>query len=420
MNREIVSAKAVKEQRCVNIPRGNNASGVCAKFQESLSKFNGIGTDGLITQPLKRKSVENKCILTVFNKKRPKVAGLLPQYTRSSIDQYNADEAASAHNMKNIIFGLQLYESILDSNEYEVKLASKLTSMRIKFLNQFENYRDVSIDCVNNATIDILRNEMIDHLKNNLSPLFEELTNIVTLERFERDVGSDSTSKQTYNRLVNAQQLFLDEFRNFENIIANGPKNIKQKQKFNILDVFFTELQKINFTFIEENPNPSRKLVGMYDPEYQFSVSEDVIVNGHPDFIARLFENLITNAKQHSDLHNGKCIGGDYEVMDGKVKIILYNNGPPPSEKIKDKMFNEAVKDPNKASSAGAGLQLVQFAADLNDGDIRVLRAGEDPPFQPSGLLSLDTANIDAPFVNSGSVVYDKLTMFVFEMNVVE
>lgn len=113
------------------------------------------------------------------------------------------------------------------------------------------------------------------------------------------------------------------------------------------------------------------------DKEIQYQTNESMMIEGDPDQLYRVFNNLIKNAIHYS---TDKVIKIETEALDDKVRIIVSNKGKKiPKEKLErlfEKFYRADSSRTSKTGGSGLGLAIAKEIVELHGGNIKA--ASED------------------------------------------
>lgn len=133
-------------------------------------------------------------------------------------------------------------------------------------------------------------------------------------------------------------------------------------------------------------PVPARALVdevslhaGRGDQHgWQNDLSADLVLDADPDQVHRIFLNLFRNAVQALDEHEGEhrlAVTGRCE--DGFAVIEIIDTGPGLPPKARDNLF-QAFTGSTRRGGTGLGLSIARELARGHEGDVELVRTGED------------------------------------------
>ncbi|WP_203291710.1 sensor histidine kinase [Maricaulis parjimensis] len=105
---------------------------------------------------------------------------------------------------------------------------------------------------------------------------------------------------------------------------------------------------------------------------------EDLVLDADPDQVHRIFLNLFRNAVQALDEHEGEkrlAVCGRSE--DGYAVIEIIDTGPGLPAKARDNLF-KAFTGSTRRGGTGLGLSIARELARGHEGDVELVRTGED------------------------------------------
>lgn len=247
-------------------------------------------------------------------------------------------------------------------------------SHRIPFSVKGEMQRVIlSINSLVDSTIKAMEDERrIEKSKDEL------ITNV------SHDIRTPLTSIIGYLGLIEDHQ-----YQNKEDVLKyTHIAYLKSKQMKSLVDDLFEytkvrqtdtplKLQQLNIGAMLEQIGASFELEGQ-KKQMEISVKipdESLIIEADPEKLARVFNNLVTNALKYGK--GGKNIYLSVENQNNQsVKIVIANDGEPIPEKSLNQVFNRFYRVESSRSKetggTGLGLAIAQSIIELHHGTIKV------------------------------------------------
>jgi signal transduction histidine kinase len=354
------------------------------------------------------------------NKKAANFARKIPalepiEKKESKVDEYKIlQEQSCAHNMKNLIFTLDLLSQEW-AGMLNPSLVECIRKSRTKFASLFDQFRQIAKLDGQKQMRKAAWKAFSKYLNSEIKFCFNELA--LELEEIAKSQNQElaEAAKEQGKILLNVKNEFDKNLKEFIKLWADWHTQEAKSEIFSLNMLLYEVLMRIEYT---EKDGGQRKL-GLLK---QGSGIESLNINikGDPKLAECALENVLRNAKQHVLYRGGSLIGVDVEIALGKAWVIVYNDGPVMSEEIKERLFlAEGVKDPIKPSSSGFGLPHSKWCMQMQGGSISVLKEGEQLPFQIKGILGLGKEAwefLETPYIPKAS----KLTVMVLSFPLAE
>lgn len=204
------------------------------------------------------------------------------------------------------------------------------------------------------------KNELVAYLAHDLRTPLTSVVAYLTMLDEHPDMAAEERAKYTHITLEKALRLeeLISEF--FDITRFNLQDFVLEKQEMN-LSIFLAQIADESDGMLQEK--------GM---TCAVDVQEDLVVQGDPDKLARVFDNLLRNAAAYGYRDTQILIqargGSDYTT------IIFTNEGPQISQKKLEMIFERFYRADDARSSrtggAGLGLAIAKQIVELHGGTI--------------------------------------------------
>lgn len=204
------------------------------------------------------------------------------------------------------------------------------------------------------------KNDLVVYLAHDLKTPLTSIIAYLTMLDEQPEMSEEERVKYTHISLEKSTRLgeLINEF--FE------------ITRFNLQDIVL-EKEKLNLSMmLEQLADESYGVLGDKDLTCSLKTDEDLVVNGDPDKLARVFDNLLRNAIAYS--YPKTDIGIEAFTQEGNIIINFRNQGPQiPQQKLKS-IFEKFYRVDNARSSqtggAGLGLSIAKEIVELHGGTI--------------------------------------------------
>lgn len=258
--------------------------------------------------------------------------------------------------LRQVESGIQM---ILDESSNRILLPEPLQPLENK-LNEIK--RTLKEQRRNEEENEQRKNDLIAYLAHDLKTPLTSVIAYLTLLNEAPDMPTEQRAKYTGISLQKAKRLgeMINEF--FE-ITRYNLQNITLGKKEFYLYVL---LEQVLDSF-----NPILKERGL---QYTIDVDDRILINGDPDRLARVFENLLKNAVAYCYPNSTINVHG---IVEGEgARILIRNQGktipPHQLEKLFEKFYRLDEARSSETGGAGLGLAIAKEIVELHDGTIKV------------------------------------------------
>ncbi len=248
-------------------------------------------------------------------------------------------------------------DKVMDSSQEPIVLPPELSPMAQKLVAvKQELFRREQEAAVSEQR----KNELVAYLAHDLrTPLTSVLAYLAMLDE-QPDMSAAERAKYTHITLEKAYRLeeLINEFFDIT--------------RFNLQD-FVLEKKEMNLSiFLEQVADESYGVLSAKGMTCAVDAEEDLMVQGDPDKLARVFDNLLRNAAAYGYENTQILIqarGGN-----GRTTIIFTNEGPQIPQKKLEMIFERFYRADDARSSdtggAGLGLAIAKQIVTLHGGTI--------------------------------------------------
>jgi len=196
------------------------------------------------------------------------------------------------------------------------------------------------------------------------------------------DLKTPLSAIKIFSELLQNENITKEKSREYLSIIDGETERLKRMIE-NVLDFSKMEkgLKQFNFRKIDLNESADEVLKRM---NYELSMkkftvdkclsSEPLFINGDPEAINSVLENLISNSIKYSE--KNKHIAISTKQISGDAEVIIEDSGKGISEKnlshIFDPFFREDDVESSNIKGAGFGLSIVKNIVNAHHADIEV------------------------------------------------
>ncbi|MCI5623833.1 MAG: sensor histidine kinase [Anaerostipes faecalis] len=252
--------------------------------------------------------------------------------------------------------GIQM---ILDESSNRILLPEPLQPLENK-LNEIK--RTLKEQRRNEEENEQRKNDLIAYLAHDLKTPLTSVIAYLTLLNEAPDMPTEQRAKYTGISLQKAKRLgeMINEF--FEITRYNLQNITLEKKEFYL----YVLLEQVLDSF-----NPILKERGL---QYTIDVDDRILINGDPDRLARVFENLLKNAVAYCYPNSTINVHG---IVEGEgARILVRNQGktipPHQLEKLFEKFYRLDEARSSETGGAGLGLAIAKEIVELHDGTIKV------------------------------------------------
>ncbi|MCD7716664.1 MAG: HAMP domain-containing histidine kinase [Lachnospiraceae bacterium] len=230
------------------------------------------------------------------------------------------------------------------------------------------------------------KNEMVACLAHDLKTPLTSVTAYLTMLDEHPEMSAEERAKYTHVTLEKAIRLeeLLNEF--FEITRYNVQDMVLEKREIN-LSIMLEQLEDENLGLLNR-----KNMTCVVD------VQEDLIMQGDPDKLARVFDNLLKNAAAYGYENSQILIqarGGN-----GGISIVFTNEGPQIPQKKLEMIFEKFYRIDDGRSSrtggAGLGLAIAKRIVELHGGVISAVSDSKNTRFIVNIPVSTPGAEGDA------------------------
>lgn len=224
------------------------------------------------------------------------------------------------------------------------------------------------------------KNELVVYLAHDLKTPLTAVTAYLTMLDEHPDMSREERIKYTHITLEKAIRLeeLINEFFDIT--------------RFNLQDIVL-EKEELNLSILlEQLADESYGMLSEKDMTCAVDVEERLMIQGDPDKLARVFDNLLRNAAAYG--YDGTEILIQARGGDGRITIIFTNEGPqiPPKklEMIFEKFYRVDDARSSKTGGAGLGLAIAKQIVELHGGAISATSDFRSTRFivtLPSGMV---------------------------------
>ena len=204
------------------------------------------------------------------------------------------------------------------------------------------------------------KNELVVYLAHDLKPPLTAVTAYLTMLDEHPDMSREERIKYTHITLEKAIRLeeLINEFFDIT--------------RFNLQDIVL-EKEELNLSILlEQLADESYGMLSEKNMTCAVDVEERLMIQGDPDKLARVFDNLLRNAAAYG--YEGTEILIQARGGDGRITIIFKNEGPqiPPKklEMIFEKFYRVDDARSSRTGGAGLGLAIAKQIVELHGGAI--------------------------------------------------
>ena len=258
--------------------------------------------------------------------------------------------------LRQVESGIQM---ILDESSNRILLPEPLQPLENK-LNEIK--RTLKEQRRNEEENEQRKNDLIAYLAHDLKTPLTSVIAYLTLLNEAPDMPTEQRAKYTGISLQKAKRLgeMINEF--FEITRYNLQNITLEKKEFYL----YVLLEQVLDSF-----NPILKERGL---QYTIDVDDRILINGDPDRLARVFENLLKNAVAYCYPNSTINVHG---IVEGEgARILVRNQGktipPHQLEKLFEKFYRLDEARSSETGGAGLGLAIAKEIVELHDGTIKV------------------------------------------------
>ncbi len=204
------------------------------------------------------------------------------------------------------------------------------------------------------------KNELVAYLAHDLRTPLTSVVAYLTMLENQQDMGQEEREKYTHITLEKALRLeeLINEFFDIT--------------KFNLQD-FVLEKQEVDLAiFLEQIADENYGMLQKKGMTCAVDAQDGLLIEGDPDKLARVFENLLRNAVAYGSENTQILIqarGGH-----GRTTIVFTNEGPQIPQKKLEMIFERFYRADDSRSSktggSGLGLAIAKQIVELHGGTI--------------------------------------------------
>lgn len=251
--------------------------------------------------------------------------------------------------------------SALDQVEHAPEEPVVLPETLLSITGQLEELKGELVRREKEATVsEQKKNELVAYLAHDLRTPLTSVVAYLTMLENQPDMGSVERAKYTHITLEKALRLeeLINEFFDIT--------------KFNLQD-FVLEKQEMDLSiFLEQIADESYAMLQKKGMTCAVDAQEGLMIEGDPDKLARVFENLLRNAVAYGSENTQILIqarGGH-----GRTTIVFTNEGPQIPQKKLEMIFERFYRADDSRSSktggSGLGLAIAKQIVELHGGTI--------------------------------------------------
>lgn len=251
--------------------------------------------------------------------------------------------------------------SALDQVEHEPEEPVVLPEELLPLTGQLEELKGELLRREKEAAVsEQKKNELVAYLAHDLRTPLTSVVAYLTMLENQPDMETAERAKYTHITLEKALRLeeLINEF--FDITKFNLQDFVLEKQEMD-LSIFLEQIADENYAMLQKK--------GM---TCAVDAQEDLMIEGDPDKLARVFENLLRNAVAYGSENTQILIqarGGH-----GRTTIVFTNEGPQIPQKKLEMIFERFYRADDSRSSktggSGLGLAIAKQVVELHGGTI--------------------------------------------------
>lgn len=251
--------------------------------------------------------------------------------------------------------------SALDQVEHEPEEPVVLPEELLPLTGQLEELKGELLRREKEAAVsEQKKNELVAYLAHDLRTPLTSVVAYLTMLENQPDMETAERAKYTHIALEKALRLeeLINEF--FDITKFNLQDFVLEKQEMD-LSIFLEQIADENYAMLQK-----RGMTCAVDAQ------EDLMIEGDPDKLARVFENLLRNAVAYGSENTQILIqarGGH-----GRMTIVFTNEGPQIPQKKLEMIFERFYRADDSRSSktggSGLGLAIAKQVVELHGGTI--------------------------------------------------
>lgn len=251
--------------------------------------------------------------------------------------------------------------SALDQVEHEPEEPVVLPEELLPLTGQLEELKGELLRREKEAAVsEQKKNELVAYLAHDLRTPLTSVVAYLTMLENQPDMETAERAKYTHIALEKALRLeeLINEF--FDITKFNLQDFVLEKQEMD-LSIFLEQIADENYAMLQK-----RGMTCAVDAQ------EDLMIEGDPDKLARVFENLLRNAAAYGSENTQILIqarGGH-----GRTTIVFTNEGPQIPQKKLEMIFERFYRADDSRSSktggSGLGLAIAKQVVELHGGTI--------------------------------------------------
>lgn len=251
--------------------------------------------------------------------------------------------------------------SALDQVEHEPEEPVVLPEELLPLTGQLEELKGELLRREKEAAVsEQKKNELVAYLAHDLRTPLTSVVAYLTMLENQPDMETAERAKYTHIALEKALRLeeLINEF--FDITKFNLQDFVLEKQEMD-LSIFLEQIADENYAMLQKK--------GM---TCAVDAQEDLMIEGDPDKLARVFENLLRNAVAYGSENTQILIqarGGH-----GRTTIVFTNEGPQIPQKKLEMIFERFYRADDSRSSktggSGLGLAIAKQVVELHGGTI--------------------------------------------------
>lgn len=249
-------------------------------------------------------------------------------------------------------------EALANPSDEMIRLPAALQDVQ----NEFNAIREQSLHNAFAAReAEQRKNDLIVYLAHDLKTPLTSVIGYLTLLRDEPDISIETRARYT--------GIALDKALRLEELISE----FFEITRFN-LSVMTLESEPINLSrMLEQIASEFLPILNEKGLTWALSIEPNMTIEGDPDKLARVFDNLARNAVAYS--HPQTPIALTACVQGSTAKIVVENRGktipPEKLERIFDQFFRLDEARSTSTGGAGLGLAIAKQIIELHGGSIR-------------------------------------------------